>query len=174
LIIQIVMIIAILAFASWLIHNTVRNLAEARIASGFDFLWARSGFDIGQVPIAYTSNSTYGRALLVGITNTVIVAVAGIALATVIGFIVGISRLSRNYLVRGLATIYVESFRNIPPLLVILFWYFGVLSVLPQPRQAFDLPLGAYLSNRGLQTPSAVFEPIAWLTLAALVIGIVG
>ncbi len=174
LIIQIVMIIAILAFASWLINNTIRNLAQANIASGFGFLSTRAGFDIGQVPIEYSSNSTYGRALLVGIANTIIVAIAGITLATIVGFIVGIGRLSRNYIVRGLSTVYVEVFRNIPPLLVILFWYFGVLSVLPLPRQAYELGFGTYLSNRGLQMPAAVFEPIALATLIAFVLGVIG
>ncbi|WP_163271453.1 amino acid ABC transporter permease [Chelativorans alearense] len=174
LIIQIVMIIAILAFAAWLINNTVRNLAQANIASGLGFLSTRAGFDIGQVPIDYTSNSSYGRALLVGITNTIIVAGSGIVLATIVGFIVGIGRLSRNYLVRGLSTIYVEVFRNVPPLLVILFWYFGVLSVLPLPRQAIDLPFGAFLSNRGLQTPAMRFDPEAVLALIAFVVGVAG
>lgn len=174
LIIQIVLIIAILAFAAWLINNTARNLAQANIASGFGFLTSRSGFDISQVPIEYSSNSTYGRALLVGITNTIIVASAGIVLATIVGFIVGIGRLSHNYLVRGLSTIYVEVFRNIPPLLVILFWYFGVLAVLPGPREAVELPFASYLSNRGLQTPAAVFGPAAWMTLAAFIIGTIG
>lgn len=174
LVIQIVMIIAILAFAAWLINNTARNLAQANIASGFGFLTSRSGFDIGQVPIQYSSNSTYGRALLVGITNTIIVASAGIALATIVGFIVGISRLSRNYLLRGLSTIYVEVFRNVPPLLVILFWYFGVLAVLPGPREALELPLASYLSNRGLQMPAAIFAPTAWLTLIAFIGGVTG
>lgn len=174
LIIQIVMIIAILAFAAWLVNNTVRNLAQANIASGFGFLSTRAGFDIGQVPIDYTANSSYGRALLVGITNTIIVAGAGITLATIVGFIIGIGRLSRNYLVRGLSTIYVEVFRNIPPLLVILFWYFGVLAVLPLPRQAIELPFGSYLSNRGLQTPAALFEPSALFTFLAIVAGIAG
>ncbi len=174
LIIQIVLIIAILAFASWLINNTVRNLADANIAAGFGFLSSRAGFDIGQLPIEYSSNSSYGRALLVGFTNTVIVAAAGIMLATIVGFIIGISRLSHNYLVRGLSTIYVEVFRNVPPLLVILFWYFGVLSVLPGPREALELPFSSFLSNRGLQTPAAIFDPVAWLTLIAFVGGIAG
>lgn len=174
LIIQIVMIIAILAFAAWLINNTVQNLAQAKIASGFGFLSSRAGFDIAQLPIDYSSNSTYGRALLVGLTNTVIVAGSGIALATIMGFIIGVGRLSRNYLVRGLSTVYVETFRNIPPLLVILFWYFGVLSVLPLPRQAVELPFGTYLSNRGLQMPAARFDPVAIWTLVAFLIGIAG
>ncbi|MCT7375883.1 amino acid ABC transporter permease [Chelativorans salis] len=173
MIIQIVMIIAILAFAAWLINNTARNLAQANIAAGFGFLSTRAGFDIGQVPIDYTSNSSYGRALLVGITNTLIVAGAGITLATIVGFIIGVGRLSHNYLVRGLSTIYVEIFRNVPPLLVILFWYFGVLAVLPHPRQAFELPFGSYLSNRGLQMPAALFDPVAMLTLITFAIGVV-
>jgi general L-amino acid transport system permease protein len=174
LIIQIVMIIAILAFAAWLINNTVANLTRSNIASGFGFLSTRAGFDIGQVPIDYTANASYGRALLVGITNTIIVAGAGIVLATIVGFLIGIGRLSRNYLVRGLSTVYVEIFRNIPPLLVILFWYFGVLAVLPLPRQAIELPFGSYLSNRGLQMPSANFDALAVLTLIALVLGVAG
>lgn len=173
LIIQILMIIGLLAFFAWIINNTVSNLQDARIASGFGFLGSRSGFDIGQLPIDYSSNSTYGRALLVGAVNTIIVAGCGIVAATIIGFIVGIGRLSRNYLARGLCTVYVETFRNIPPLLVILFWYFGVLSVLPLPREAIELPFGAFMSNRGLQTPSTVFEAIALFTLIALVVGVV-
>ncbi|GAA4523911.1 amino acid ABC transporter permease [Chelativorans composti] len=175
LIIQIVLIIVITAFAAWLVSNTMANLTRSKIATGFGFLSNRAGFDIGQVPIDYTANSTYGRALLVGIVNTIIVSGAGIVLATIVGFIIGIARLSRNYLLRGLATIYVETFRNIPPLLVILFWYFGVLTVLPLPRDAIQVSfLGAYLSNRGLQIPAARFDPSAIWTLAALFIGIAG
>src|SRR5690606_20493181 len=111
LIIQIVLIVVIIAFAAWLVSNTMQNLTRSKIASGFGFLDYRSGFDIGQVPIDYTANSTYGRALVVGIVNTILVSASGIFLATMIGFIIGIARLSRNYLLRGLATIYVETFR---------------------------------------------------------------
>ncbi len=174
LIIQIVLIIAITAFAAWLVSNTMENLTRSKIASGFGFLNYRAGFDIGQVPIDYTANSSYGHALIVGIVNTILVSVAGIILATIVGFIIGIARLSRNYLLRGLATIYVETFRNIPPLLVILFWYFGVLTVLPLPRDAIQLPFDTYFSNRGLQMPAARFEPSAWIALLALVGGIAG
>lgn len=174
LIIQIVLIIAITAFAAWLVSNTMENLTRSKIASGFGFLNYRAGFDIGQVPIDYTANSSYGHALIVGIVNTILVSVAGIILATIVGFIIGIARLSRNYLLRGLATIYVETIRNIPPLLVILFWYFGVLTVLPLPRDAIQLPFDTYFSNRGLQMPAARFEPSAWIALLALVGGIAG
>ncbi|UIJ73878.1 amino acid ABC transporter permease [Aurantimonas sp. HBX-1] len=174
IVIQLVLIVAIVAFAWWIIDNTARNLAAANIASGFGFLGSRAGFDIAQVPIEYSSNSTYGRALLVGIANTLLIAASGIIVATIIGFIVGIARLSQNFLVRMLATVYVETFRNIPPLLVILFWYFGVLSVLSGPRGVDVNPLGIYLTNRGLQVPTILFDPLAWATVAAFVVGIVG
>ena len=99
--------------------------------------------------IAYSSDSTYGRALLVGLLNTLLVAVVGIVTATILGFLVGVGRLSQNWLIRKIATIYVEVFRNIPPLLVIFFWYLGVLAVLPAPRDSIDLPFGSFLNSRG-------------------------
>ena len=173
IVIQVALILGLGLFVWWIVGNTAQNLQNANIASGFGFLNTRSGFDISQVPIAYTNNSTYGRAILVGITNTLIVSGTGIVFATILGFIIGIGRLSHNALVRGISTVYVETFRNIPPLLVILFWYFGVLAVLPQPRQAIELPFDSYISNRGLQTPSVHFGPEAWLTSAAFVVGIV-
>ncbi|KQT53714.1 amino acid ABC transporter permease [Aureimonas sp. Leaf454] len=173
IVIQVLLLTCLVGFAWWIIDNTATNMRQANMASGFGFLGTRSSFEIGQHVIEYSSNSSYGRAIVVGILNTLIVAVSGIVLATILGFIVGIGRLSRNFLVRGLATVYVETFRNIPPLLVILFWYFGVLSLLQPPRNLQESAIGVYLTNRGLQIPGAVFEPIAWMTLAALVVGIV-
>ncbi|WP_102959189.1 amino acid ABC transporter permease [Mangrovicella endophytica] len=173
IVIQVVLVVALVAFSWWIVDNTARNLTQNNIASGFGFLESRSGFDISQTPIAYNSNATYARAILVGIANTLIIAVAGIVMATVVGFLVGIGRLSQNFLIRSLSTVYVEIFRNIPPLLVILFWYFAVLSILPQPRQALSLPFGAYISNRGLQAPSVAFDTLAWIAFAALVAGVV-
>ncbi|WP_199520155.1 amino acid ABC transporter permease [Fulvimarina endophytica] len=167
------MIVGLVLFAWWLIDNTARNLAQANIASGFGFLTNRAGFDIGQTPIAYSNASTYGRALLVGLVNTLLVAGAGIVFATIVGFIIGIGRLSQNFLVRLLSTVYVEIFRNIPPLLVILFWYFGVISVLDGPRGVEENPFGFYLTNRGLQTPTLIFGALAWASLAAFAVGIV-
>ncbi|WP_062203376.1 amino acid ABC transporter permease [Aureimonas sp. AU12] len=172
-VIQIVLVGGLALFVWWLVGNTADNLRNANIASGFGFLQTRAGFDISQVPISYTSGSTYGHAILVGIANTLIVAGTGIIFATILGFLIGIGRLSRNFLIRGLSTVYVETFRNIPSLLVMLFWYFGVLSVLPLPRQAIELPFDSFLSNRGLQTPSAIFGPGAWVTLVALIVGLV-
>lgn len=173
IVIQVALILGLALFVWWIVGNTAQNLQNANIASGFGFLNTRSGFDISQVPITYTNNSTYGQAILVGLTNTLIVAGTGIVFATILGFLIGIGRLSHNALVRGISTVYVETFRNIPPLLVILFWYFGVLAVLPQPRQAIELPFDSYISNRGLQTPSVQFGPEAWLTLAAFIVGII-
>ncbi len=171
-VIQVALIAALAAFVWWIVGNTATNLRNANIASGFGFLQSRAGFDVSQVPITYSNNSSYGRAIAVGIANTLIVSVTGIVFATVLGFIVGIGRLSHNLLIRSLATVYVETFRNIPPLLVILFWYFGVLAVLPLPRDAIELPFASYLSNRGLQTPFPIFEPLGWLTAAALAVGL--
>ncbi|WP_427023339.1 amino acid ABC transporter permease [Aureimonas ureilytica] len=173
IVIQLVLVVGLAAFGWWVYQNTAENLRNANIASGFGFLGTRSGFDISQVPIAYTNNATYGRAILVGLTNTLIVAGTGIVFATILGFVVGIGRLSHNALVRGIATVYVETFRNIPPLLVILFWYFGVLALLPQPRQALEFPFDSFLSNRGLQTPRVLFGSEAWTTGVALLVGIV-
>ncbi len=124
-------------------------MRRANIASGFGFLGGRAGFDVSEALIPYSSDSTYGRAFVVGILNTLYVAALGIIFATVVGFLVGVGRLSRNYIIRQICTVYVEVFRNIPPLLVIFFWYIGVLSALPQVRQSLSLgPLG-YLNNRG-------------------------
>jgi general L-amino acid transport system permease protein len=165
---QAVVALALIAFFWWIIHNTVTNLQRLNIASGFGFLNGRAGFDLGQTPIAYSSDSTYWDALKVGLVNTVLVAVIGIATATVIGFLVGVGRLSRNWLVAKICTFYVELFRNIPPLLVIFFWYFGVLSILPQPRESLELPFGSWLNNRGLSMPKPLFEDGSWLILAGL------
>lgn len=173
IVIQVVLVSALVAFAWWIIDNTARNMAQANMASGFGFLGTRASFEIGQHVIDYSSNSSYGRAIVVGLLNTLIIAVSGIILATILGFIIGIARLSQNFLVRGLATVYVEIFRNIPPLLVILFWYFGVLSLLQAPRNLPESAIGVYLTNRGLQMPGAMFEPAALFILVAFVVGII-
>ncbi len=164
---------ALVFFLWWVIGNTVENLQRQNIASGFQFLKGRAGFDVSQSVVAFSSDSTYGRALIVGIINTIIVAVVGIITATLIGFVIGIGRLSNNWLVRKLCTIYVEIFRNIPPLLVIFFWYFGVLSVLPNPRNSIDLPLGAFINNRGIVMPKPLWGEGAWLAGVALLTALV-
>ncbi|MBB3964225.1 amino acid ABC transporter permease [Rhizobium metallidurans] len=170
---QLLTVVLLVGFVAWVAHNTALNLQRSNTASGFAFLNGRAGFEIGQSLIAYSSDSTYGRALVVGILNTILVAITGIITATIIGFVVGIGRLSHNWLIAKLCTVYVEVFRNIPPLLVIFFWYSGVLAVLPQPRESLNLPFNMFLNNRGLAFPKPMFETGMWFVLAALVIGIV-
>lgn len=169
---QAVVVIVLVALVWWIVQNTIDNLTRLRIASGFGFLRGRAGFDISDSAIAYSSDSTYGRAILVGFINTLIVAVSGIITATIIGFILGVGRLSHNWLIRKICTVYVEVFRNIPPLLVIFFWYSGVLSVLPPPRESINLPFSSFLNQRGFYFPRAVWGEGSWLILVALLLGI--
>ena len=165
--------IAVFLFVFWIIGNTSDNLNKLNIASGFDFLKSRAGFDVSQSLIPYDADSTYARAFLVGLLNTLYVAVLGIITASIIGFLVGVGRLSGNWLIAKICTIYVEVFRNIPPLLVIFFWYFGVLSVLPDVRGSYAMPLGSFLNKRGFFFPSFVWGEKAWLTLAAFIIAVI-
>ncbi|WP_420409487.1 amino acid ABC transporter permease [Hoeflea sp.] len=158
------------------VTNAITNLENAGVASGLGFFGERAGFDIGQSLIPYTNDSTYLRAFFVGLFNTLVVAIIGIFFATVIGFIVGLARLSKNYLVRKFATTYVEVLRNIPLLLQLLFWYKAVLSILPSPREAAPeagVELAFSINNRGLYLPRVVPEDGSSLIFYALVIAIV-
>ncbi|PRD45943.1 amino acid ABC transporter permease [Phyllobacterium phragmitis] len=170
---QAVVFIAIITLIYWIVGNTVANLQRSNIASGFGFLKGRAGFDVSQSLVQYTSDSTYGRALYVGFLNTLYVAIIGIVTASILGFLIGIGRLSQNWLIRKICLVYVEVFRNIPPLLVIFFWYFGVLSVLPQARESLSLPFSSYLNNRGFSFPAPVWGHNAGLIGIALIVGLV-
>jgi len=151
---QIALGLALILLAYSAIHNAQLNLERARIASGFGFWNVTAGFDISQTLIDYDSQtSTYGRAFWVGLLNTLLVAALGIVFATVLGFAIGIARLSRNFLVERFATAYVELFRNVPLLLQLLFWYNAVLKALPDMAMSLALPGGALLNNRGLFMP---------------------
>ncbi|MGI6852697.1 amino acid ABC transporter permease [Mesorhizobium sp. 1B3] len=172
LIYQILVFTALVIFIYWIVGNTLENLRRANIASGFGFLRGRAGFDISQTLIQYSSDSTFARALVVGLLNTLLIAVTGIVTASIVGFLVGIGRLSKNWLIRKICTVYVEVFRNIPPLLVIFFWYLGVLSVLPLPRDSIALPFDSYLNSRGFFLPRTVWEPGSWLLLVGLALGV--
>jgi general L-amino acid transport system permease protein len=161
-----------IAFAVW---NAIDNLARAKIASGFGFWNTTAGFDINQTLIPYSAQySTYGRAFWVGLLNTLLVSVLGILIATVLGFAIGIARLSRNWLVARLAGFYVESIRNVPLLLQLLFWYNAVLKALPELRDARMHAGGFVFSNRGLYVPRPIFESHFAFVLLALAIGVVG
>ncbi|HYQ90935.1 MAG TPA: amino acid ABC transporter permease [Candidatus Competibacteraceae bacterium] len=169
---QIIALVAVVAFGLYLFHNTQTNLRQRGIASGFGFLSSPSGFGIIQSLIPYSETSTYGRVFWVGLLNTLLVSALGIVFATLIGFIIGIARLSRNWLVARLATVYIEVFRNIPLLLQLFFWYFAVLRAMPSPRQSLHLGNIAYLNIRGLYLPKPLFEPVFWLVPLALLVAI--
>ncbi|HMA58379.1 MAG TPA: amino acid ABC transporter permease [Pseudolabrys sp.] len=140
-------------------RNAIDNLERAHIASGFGFWNNTAGFDISQTLIEYSARaSTYGRAFWVGLLNTLLVAGIGIVFATIIGFVVGISRLSRNWLLAKAAGGYVEIIRNLPLLLQLLFWYNAVLKALPDIRESIAIPGGAILNNRGFFLPVPIFK----------------
>nr|WP_314985768.1 amino acid ABC transporter permease [uncultured Pantoea sp.] len=165
---QLIAVVAVLGVVGYLVHNTIINLANRGITSGFGFLERTAGFGIVQHLIEYTEGDTYARVFLVGLTNTLLVSALCIVFASILGFAVGLARLSDNWLLRKLSNIYIETFRNIPPLLQIFFWYFAVLRNLPGPRQAlnaFDL---AYVSNRGLYVPWPTYAPGSWSFVIAL------
>ncbi|WP_412064890.1 amino acid ABC transporter permease [Rhizobium sp. SYY.PMSO] len=169
---QALTIVILVALAAFVIHNTARNLSDLNRSFGFGFLEGRAGFNLGQALIPYSSDSTNIDALIVGLLNTLLISVVGIIAATIVGFIVGIGRLSNNWLIAKLSQAYVELFRNIPPLLVIFFWYSGVLVLLPQAREAVHLPFSSYLSNRGLAFPSPIFGAGMWAVGIALLVAI--
>jgi general L-amino acid transport system permease protein len=154
--------------------NAIEHLRQAQIASGFGFWDTTAGFDISQTLIEYSAQaSTYGRAFWVGLLNTLLVAGLGIVLATILGFIVGISRLSKNWLLAKAAGAFVEIIRNLPLLLQLLFWYNAVLKALPSIRESIAIPGGGFLNNRGLFLPQPIAEVGFAAVLITLVAGIV-
>jgi general L-amino acid transport system permease protein len=169
---QVLLLLALGYLIYWVVNNVADNLRRQNIATGFDFLGRTSGFDVSQSLISYSNTSTYGRAFWVGLLNTLLVAGLGIVFATVVGFTVGIARLSSNWLVARLAGTYVEIVRNLPLLLQLFFWYFAVLKALPSPRQSYTLPGGAFFNVRGLYLPMPVPEPGFSRVVAALVAGL--
>jgi general L-amino acid transport system permease protein len=169
---QTLLLILLVALFWMLVSNTAANLKRQNIASGFTFWNATAGFDISQTLIDYKNTSTYGRAFWVGFWNTVLVSAIGIVLASFVGFAMGIARLSTNWLVARLATVYVETVRNVPLLLQLFVWYFGALKALPPPRQSHEFPGGVYLNLRGLYLPEPIFKPGFSFVLAAFLAGI--
>ena len=165
---QILVVGSVVAVVFWLWRNTVANLDARHIATGFGFLKREAGMPIADVLISYRPSDTYLRALIVGVLNTLRVAVVGIILATLLGTAIGVARLSKNWLLAKVAAVYVEVLRDIPLLLQLLFWYV-VLQGLPAPRQAFQPAPGVFLSNRGLLVPTIDWVPLhAWVFLAAI------
>lgn len=170
---QIVTLAAVIGGIGYLVGNTITNLERQNVASGFAFLDREAGFAIAEHMVSYSAADTYGRAFVVGILNTFRVALLGIILATIIGVIMGVARLSNNWLVAKLASIYVEVMRNIPLLLQLFIWY-GVITVsLPGPRDALNPITGVFLSNRGFMVPAPVEHPIHFYMGIAFLLALV-
>jgi len=164
---------AAVGLIAWLlVSNTLANLATRNITTGFGFLEREAGFAIGESLVAYSPSDTYGRAIFVGIVNTLHVAALGIVLATMLGVIMGVARLSKNWLIAKIASVYVEVMRNIPLLIQLFFWYALITENMPGPRQAHTPLPGVFLSNRGLKIPGLQGDALNWM-LGGLIIAIV-
>ena len=170
---QVVFVAAVVAVGAFLVHNTLANLERQNIATGFGFLDREAGFAIGESLIAYSPADSYAGAFLVGLTNTLYVAVLGIVLATILGTVMGLARLSSNWLIRKLAQIYVEIFRNIPLALQLFFWWGLLRWSAPAPRQAWQPLADVFVSNRGIVFPVPREDPAHPWIWAALIVGIV-
>ena len=170
---QIITIVAVVSLGWYLFHNTQTNMQHRGITSGFDFLERSAGFGIAQHLIDYTESDSYARVFVIGLLNTLQVSVIGVVLATLLGFIIGVARLSPNWMINKLATVYVEVFRNIPPLLQILFWYFAVFLTMPLPRNSHNLGDTFFMSARGLNMPAALAADGFWPFVASIGVAIV-
>lgn len=171
-----VITIALIAWFIWsIIDNTASNMQDQNIKFGFEFLNTESGFAIIQSLIDYNEDSSYGRVFLVGLLNTLIIAVIGCFLATILGFLVGVGRLSNNWIINKISTIYVETLRNIPLLLQIFFWYHAVLKPLPGPRELHSKgeELWYSLSNNGLLFAKPVPDSGFGIVMGGLIIGVI-
>ncbi|MFM2318137.1 MAG: ral L-amino acid transporter permease [Pseudomonadota bacterium] len=177
LVFQILLVIGIGLLLWFIFSNTLHNLDKRGIKTGFDFLDRPAGFGITQSLIPYTEASTFGRTFLVGLLNTLLVAGLGIIFATILGFTVGVARLSKNWLISRIALVFIETIRNIPPLLQILFWYRAILPLLPGPKDSISLAELFYLHKRGFTVPSPLFEPAFiwtfWAFIAALILAFI-
>jgi general L-amino acid transport system permease protein len=170
---QVVMAGSVVFFFAWLTNNTLANLEQRGISSGFEFLNHPAGFGITFSLIEVSEASPYKRVFLVGVLNTLFVSAIGVVLATLLGFTLGVMRLSKNFIISRLAAVYLETFRNVPLLLQMLFWYTGVMLAFPTVRDAIIISDNVYLSIRGLNYPSIVPEPGFMAIPIAFVVGIV-
>ncbi|WP_237173470.1 amino acid ABC transporter permease [Paracandidimonas lactea] len=168
-----VLVLGIVGFIVWyLVSNTLHNLQIRNISTGFAFLDREAGFAIGESVIEYSPADTYGRAIWVGILNTLRVSIIGIVAATLFGTLLGIARLSKNWLISSVATVYIEVMRNIPLLLQLFFWYAVITEIMPSPRQALHPLPGVFISNRGLKLPTLAGDGVDWI-LGGLLLAIV-
>lgn len=177
LFIQVLLVAMLVGFFWFIGSNTLANLEKRGISTGFGFLSLKAGFGILQSLIPYDESCTFGRTFVVGLLNTLLISVLGIFCATIIGFTAGVARLSSNWLIAKLAGIYVETFRNIPLLLQIFFWYFAVLRALPSPRGSWAAGDIAFLNIRGLYLPQPLFGDgfgFVTITFFLAVVGVIG
>ena len=173
---QVVVAVLLVAFIAWIVGNTAANLAAQNKTTGFDFLWKTAGFDISFSLLPWSRGSYYWEAFLVGITNTLLVAFIGIIFATMLGFTIGIARLSSNFIVSSLATVYVEIIRNIPLLLQLFFWYFAVLKAMPAVRDSIQLPFDSFINQRGIMVPRPIPDAqfgFTWIGIALAIIAVI-
>ena len=173
LMIQVIALAALFAFLAFVVNNTINNLKLLGIETGYGFLYESSNYDINQRLIEYDSRSSHLRAMTVGILNTILVSFCAIVMATLVGFIAGVLRLSKNFLISKLVYIYVEFTRNVPLLLQILLWHAVMVHSLPHPKQALEPISGFFLSNRGLIAPKPFYEPAIWAVVAALAVALI-
>ncbi len=171
---QVLIIGGIAAMIWFMVSNTMNNLEVRRIATGFGFLGRVAGIPIGEHMVDYDpAIHSYGRAMVIGVLNTLKVSVVGIVLSTILGTMIGIARLSKNWLLSRLAAIYVEVIRDIPVLLQLFFWY-AILQAMPAPRQAANPVPGVFFSNRGIKLPLLEWQDAHSWTLAAIILGWIG
>ncbi|HIQ15326.1 MAG TPA: amino acid ABC transporter permease [Leucothrix sp.] len=171
---QILLISALAYFFYSIIQNTLDNMTARGVSTGFGFMSEPAGFDILQTLIPFDSTYSFGRSFLVGILNTLLVTALGIVFATLLGFIIGIARLSNNWLISKIANVYIETFRNIPLLIQIIFWYSLIVGSLPAVRDSFSLFDSFFLNQRGINIPSPIYESGFIYTAIALIVGIIG
>ena len=172
---QVLALTVVMLLAYYFVNNMFANIDKRGITTGFGFLDNIAGFGISQTLIPYDDGaSTFYDVFIVGLLNTLLVSVIGVLLASVLGLLIGVGRLSQNFLISRLSLVYIETFRNIPILLQILFWYNVVLAALPSPRQSFNYFDSFFLNNRGLLSPSPIFEPGSVFILVAFVLAIIG
>src|SRR5215217_6394375 len=170
---QVVVAVVLVGFIFWIVGNTAANLAAQNKTTGFDFLWKTAGFDISFSLLPWSRGSYYWEAFLVGLINTLLVAFIGIICATILGFTLGIARLSSNFIISSLATIYIELIRNIPLLLQLFFWYFAVLKAMPAVRDSIALPFDSFINQRGIFVPKPLPDGEFIWVLVAIVVAVV-
>jgi len=171
---QVILITALAYFFYSIVQNTLNNMNARGVSTGFGFMSEPAGFDILQTLVPFDSTYSFGRSFIVGVLNTLLVTALGIVFATLLGFLIGVARLSNNWLISKVATVYIETFRNIPLLIQIIFWYSLIVGSLPAVRDSFSLFDSFFLNQRGINIPSPIYESGFIYTGIAIIFGIIG